>query len=560
MFWEEYMKKDRNGNAVFDGDGNPMYVTNYDYVAGKIFFQNRGVGRYRLLDGNCEFIRRESPFVRKIEVDDARDLMFRFAETFCNRRINNMLLKGGAQYVGPFQMQRLDYIEPTFRKETRDLQYFYFKDNCWEITESGVTERPYDSLSHDIWNDERTTFSGKYVGHKLVSFVKDAEGHVSYKFSEEGKKCHFLRFLENTSNFSWRKTQEQITDEDRSENALHLLSKLCAIGFLLMKYKDPNVARAVIGMDGKQSEVGESNGRSGKSLIGELMRNIMPIVYINGKKPDFFNDAFIWNDIDERTRIVFIDDVLQNFNFEMLFPCITGDWTVNRKGGVRITYPLETSPKLYIATNHAIKGSGSSFTDRQWLIAFSDFYNDTHKPLDDFGQMFFHDWEFEQWNLCWNMCATCVQLYLEHGVVQAPGDRLEQRKRRQEIGESIIAFADEYYSDEMHLNRAIPRREIYEAFQKNDPQTAKFINQQLFKKKLKLYFDWKGLIFNPEKYDAISGLPLSFDKDGKPILDNKSGGVEYFTAGTRGAGNVGVQTEDPNDPLNVKGADGKLAF
>lgn len=35
---------------------------------------------------------------------------------------------------------------------------------------------------------------------------------------------------------------------------------------MLMEAKDSNVARAVIGMDGKQSEVGESNGRSGKSL------------------------------------------------------------------------------------------------------------------------------------------------------------------------------------------------------------------------------------------------------------------------------------------------------
>lgn len=32
---------------------------------------------------------------------------------------------------------------------------------------------------------------------------------------------------------------------------------------MAMEAKDNNVARAVIGMDGKQSEVGESNGRSG---------------------------------------------------------------------------------------------------------------------------------------------------------------------------------------------------------------------------------------------------------------------------------------------------------
>lgn len=49
-----------------------------------------------------------------------------------------------------------------------------------------------------------------------------------------------------------------------------------------MEAKDNNVARAVVGMDGKQSEVGESNGRSGKSLLGELMRHVTPTVYIPG--------------------------------------------------------------------------------------------------------------------------------------------------------------------------------------------------------------------------------------------------------------------------------------
>ena len=123
------------------------------------------------------------------------------------------------------------------------------------------------------------------------------------------------------------------------DNKIHLLSKLCAIGFMMMECKDANVARAVIGMDGKQSEIGDSNGRSGKSLVGELLRNVIQIAYIPGKNRDLFNDQFIWNDIVENTKLVFIDDVMQNFNFEFLFPPITGDWSVNYKGGRRVTFP-----------------------------------------------------------------------------------------------------------------------------------------------------------------------------------------------------------------------------
>ncbi len=240
------------------------------------------------------------------------------------------------------------------------------------------------------------------------------------------------------------------------------------------------------------------------------------------------------------------------------------------------------SPKIYIATNHAIRGDGSSFTDRQWLLGFSDFYNDQHKPIDDFGCNFFSEWDFEQWNLCWNLIANCVQLYLQHGVVQAPQERLVERRLRQEITEVFIAWADEYYSDPAHMNHRIPRRTLFDEYCKDDVNARKFSNSTTefkkrlvkyceyysdpahmnhriprrtlfdeyckddvnarkfsnstteFKKRLVKYCEYKGYIFNPHKYDPVTGKPCKFDRrSGNPIIDDKSGGVEYFTVGDK---------------------------
>ena len=47
-----------------------------------------------------------------------------------------------------------------------------------------------------------------------------------------------------------------------------------------------------------------------------------------------------------------------------------------------------------------------------------------------------------------------------------------------------------------------------------------------------MYCSWKGYVFNPHKYDSITGKPFQVDKDGKAVVDDKSGGVEYFTVGT----------------------------
>ena len=171
------------------------------------------------------------------------------------------------------------------RDRSRDEQYFYFRDRCWHITQHEVKEVGYESITHQIWDEQRKNTDARYLGHPLIIF-REKDGRYDYELSPEGRKCHYLQFLINTSNFTWRKRPEEIEESEIFENNLHLLSKMCAIGYMLMECKDANVTRAVIGMDGKQSEVGDSNGRSGKSLVGELMRQVVDTVYISGKRTD----------------------------------------------------------------------------------------------------------------------------------------------------------------------------------------------------------------------------------------------------------------------------------
>jgi hypothetical protein len=50
----------------------------------------------------------------------------------------------------------------------------------------------------------------------------------------------------------------------------------------------------------------------------------------------------------------------------------------------------------------------------------------------------------------------------------------------------------------------------------------------MFKKKFMQYCLFKGYLFNPHKFDPVTGKPHQFDKDGKPVIDDKAGGIEYF--------------------------------
>ena len=255
---------------------------------------------------------------------------------------------------------------------------------------------------------------------------------------------------------------------------------------------------------------------------------MLQTVTINGKRKDLAENNFWLGNVTEITDMVFIDDVRVNFDLEHIFPNITGIWEIEKKGFQATTIPKETSPKFYIPTNHAINGKGGSFNDRQFTIAFSDYFNEDWKPVDEFGCLFIDEWDYEQHNLCYNLLANCVQVYFEHGLIKAPMDKIEQRRMRQQIGENFMEWAELFYDEyavmgadnTMRLGAVIPRTDCADNFYTNYPKEKQFVNTREFKHKLKLYCQYKGYIFNPGK--AVSDTQ---NWGG----DDKRSGVEYFT-------------------------------
>lgn len=531
-----------------DKTGKKRRQENFDYANCFNFLRNRGFGRISMYGSDFTFAKIQAKVLLPQEPWHIRDFVTEFTKAVAPKNILNMIYRGGPQYLGPDKLSNLEFIFPSYYKADKDSQFLYFKDMAWKITADGIKEIKLTDIDHQVWAENVMDFSAKLIDTPLieVEMITDEllkrmpeanrtvyanhKGGFLYDISETGNKCHFLKFLENASNYTWRKPESEITFEDIAENAHHFIAKLCAIGFLLHSHKNKSITKAVIGMDGKQSEVGISNGRSGKSLVGNAISEVIHQCYIPGKAKNLTDDAFLFDGVTEKHKNIFIDDVRPNFDFEHFFPTITGNMTVNKKGDKRFVLPFEKSPKLYITTNHALNGDGSSFKDRQWLIAFSDFYNGEHKPIDDFGVPFFDEWDYEQRNLFYNLMALCLQLWFRFGIVESPSERLEARRLRQQIGEDFLMWAEEYYSaDSKKINSKIARKEMFDDFMNNFPNQRKYCTASIFKKKLLCYCEYKGYHFNPHKYDPSNGEPLFKDNDGKPNIDDKSGGVEYFT-------------------------------
>ena len=165
----------------------------FSQVRSKNYLQNRGFGRLRRLDKSYQFVHLDPPVVRPIEASDARDYLFQWAEYNCKEEVNEMLIKGVSQYVGPDKLSLLSFVEPNFLKPNRESQYFYFDNKCWHITKDTVTETGYESIHHHIWEEQRKMIPAQYLGSPMIEF-DIIDGKYNYTINDIGKHCHYLQF------------------------------------------------------------------------------------------------------------------------------------------------------------------------------------------------------------------------------------------------------------------------------------------------------------------------------------------------------------------------------
>lgn len=543
MFWEK---------QTITRGGKDHVQYNFRYVGLVNFLTSRGFSKYWFGGkNNYIYTHLENNVVKEVNSNMIRDYVRNFVEEAeLPEPILEMIYRGGDQYLSERKLYNIKFRTYPFIKPEDFVQYFYFKSRneegekykSWKINKDGIEELQFTDLSHTVWNDKINPVDVILMEQPLFKIKRLDNNEFRIEFTNKSKECQFLRYISCTSIFNkntknveysgkdWMQKIDELDEDERIEHDRHFLSKVTAIGYLLHDYRDSSVLKAVIPMDGKQSEIGSSNGRTGKSLFGMALREVIPTVILNGKRPKLHENPHIFSKLDERTRLIFIDDCTVNFNFEFFFPAITGLISVNPKGKDEFDLDIDKAPKLLLTTNHAFNGDGTSFEDRQHVVVFSDYFNDIHKPINEFGNRFFEDWDQMQYSYFYNFLALCLKTYFIYkrefnGPIPAPMEEVRLRKLRQQMGEEFLTWATEYYDRANNLNKRVVRKEAFEACISSGGSLKRYLTQPKFKKKILAYCQYKGLVFNPEQPKR--------DKKGNMLAANggpdKSGGIEYFT-------------------------------
>jgi hypothetical protein len=366
----------------------------------KKFLEDNGFFKY-YPSGSTQhiFVRVVNNLISNSSEDEIKDFVLSYLLSTDNISIYNFFAERTKFFSEDF-LTLLSPVDVLFIKDTSGEAFIYFKNCAVKITKESIESIDYIDLAGYVWKDhviDRMYFDCDYTG------------------------CDFEKFMFNIC----------AKDEDRFK------SLKSTTGYLLHQYKDLSKSMAVILNDELISDNPE--GGTGKGLFVKAISKMKKVVTINGKQFSF-TQSFPYQLVSADTQILCFDDVKKGFDFESLFSDITEGITLEKKNKDAIKIPYENSPKIIITTNYAIKGKGNSFSRRKWEQEFHNHYREDFTPFQEFGRMFFSDWDEDEWCQFDMFMIKCLQFYMVNGMIRSKFVNLKIRQLSAETCHEFVEY------------------------------------------------------------------------------------------------------------------------
>jgi hypothetical protein len=268
-------------------------------------------------------------------------------ETFDNNitpdEVRELVLKGSDTFFSKGLMEFLDRGEFDFLKDTAKEAFFTFGNGVVVVTKDDIVVKTYAEIGKVIWRSQIIPFD--------IEIEKDKKILGSEYFTFLNCIC--------------------MKDADRVGFAVTL------IGYLLHKHKDPTKAFAVILAEETENE--KEGGGTGKGIFFKALSKLINTVTIDGKA--FKQDkSFAFQRVGLDTKLVVLEDVKKNVDFEGFYPMITEGMTVEKKNKDELFIPYSDSPKIGFTTNYNVNAVGNHGKRRQKVFEFGAFFKPGNSP------------------------------------------------------------------------------------------------------------------------------------------------------------------------------------
>lgn len=512
-------------------------------------------GYYILHDENSitpQYIHIEGNIVERITTRDIRDFVRNWIiERAEKRDILNLILN--TPKLSAASLDSLQEIDLDFTNYTSTSQLYFFPKVSIEILPGCIKEHKKNEsvLQNFVWEENVIKHEFKRLPD-FFSITTDVyeDGKKHYNLTINNVNSNFFGYLINTSRLYWRKELEYNFDDVKAKKEYHernkfridgegltnseieeqkmcLLNKIFTIGYMMHQYKSPSRAWAPMALDNKIGELGECNGRSGKSFFFDTLSKFMKTVKLSGRNPKLMDNPHVFDQVDKHTKMLFIDDCDRYLNTGLFYDNITSAMTVNPKNNRSFTIPFSQSPKIAFSTNYVPTEFNQSTEGRLIYMVFSDYYHqkteendylENRSIFDDFGKSLYDEsYSEDEWNADINFLIQCCSWYLtllgEPEKIQSPMRNIMIRKHKADMGANFEEWANSYFAPESgRLNTFIVRERAYYDFKTFSGVTK--VTTQSVTKKLKAFVTLCPWIeeLNPECYCNASGRILRRDE------------------------------------------------
>lgn len=392
---------------------------------------------------------------------------------------NNLGMKVYNLMTGKASIFKRDYLsmletqEIKVLRDTKDTAYLFYQNGVVEVNKEGFKLNKYDDYGLSIWEEQ-------VIKRDFIL----ADHHSS----------EYRKFIWAISGGFLAKTEQQ------KENSISRYNTFqSVIGYLLHTYNSSGNNRAIILNDEAISD--DPNGRSGKGLFWNAIKYLKKTQSLNGKSFDF-KSQFPYQSVKSDCQVLVWDDVKKNFDFEQLFSVITEGIEITYKGQNTIKLPIEDSPKILITTNYTIKGKGGSHEARRFEVELSNFFNDSHTPIDFFGHKLFESWDAEEWARFDSYMIECLRKYLTHGLIPYQAINLPLKKFQVDISKELFDAIES-----IPKNEWVNFNDFYDSYattvKKFTEKTKTFVSRSLNK-----YCDFMGLKIDTVVSNGIKKIML----------------------------------------------------
>ncbi|UJS17863.1 MAG: PriCT-2 domain-containing protein [Candidatus Jettenia sp.] len=459
------------------------------------FLPSMGFKRYRVNpeDTAYMYVRISDSIVDQIQPVQMKDFILAYLNEEIGRegcknrkeilkKVLRKVQSSSAYLFSEWQINSLPYITIDFLRDTFDTCYLFFNNGFVEIKKDSEILHPYTKLQEMkkfIWRKSIKSHAFKVIETPSV-FADFVVNTSSYVLTEEERAAETAKGEQHTPNGErWMRMSD-------------FESKITALGYMLHGYKNVSNCLVVIGCDAQISEKGASEGGTGKSIfLVQALSQIKNLLQMDGQGVDL-SDRFCFQQVTPDTEVIAFDDASWKFNFRALFQRSTGNFSVERKNARKFEIPFAVSPKMTITSNHTLKGEGHSFTRRQHIIEFSDYYK-LQTPKEVHGKVFFTAWDKEEWNAFFCFVIYCIQKYLGEGVITPKIRNYETRKLLDSTPDGFSEWAESAIA----LNTEHKFEDLFSSYKDTTGDTE--TKSSTFTSYVKKWVNHNGLSYNPHK-------------------------------------------------------------